>query len=503
MVTSKTFIYFPIACVLTMTTVVPVARSNLAYEPTWESLSQHRIPEWFRDAKFGIYTHWGPVTVGAEDGPSGVQWYGRNMYNPKSPTFDYHRKKYGDQNSFGYKDIVPLFKAEKFDAEQWAKLFAAAGARFAGPVAIHHDNYAMWNSKFTQWDSMDQTPKRDFTAELEKAIRKRGMKFITTFHHAFAWQYYEPAYNFDAVDGKDAGLYCELHEPGTPPSKAFLDKWLGMVNEVITKYEPDLTWFDFGLSRVITPEYQQRMFADYYNWAARKGMEVGVAHKHHSIHEHTGILDFERGREDRLTPYPWLTDTSIGPWFHQKSTPYKSVNDIVDVLVDIVSKNGCMLLNVGPAVDGTIPPDAQKLLRGIGRWLNTNGEAIFETRPWETFGEGPTHNSGGGFSENKDKPYTLEDIRFTQSKDGKTVYVVVLDWPEREITIGSMRASGRGHVKLLGYKGEIKHRINDAGQLVITPPRHKVGVHAFVFRLKGFQIELHSEAQLKTLGTGR
>ncbi len=305
--------------------------------------------------------------MGAEDGPSGVQWYGRNMYMPDSPTFEYHRKKFGDQSRVGYKDIVRLFKAEKFDADAWAELFAAAGAKFAGPVVVHHDNYAMWDSEFTKWDSMDQSPKRDFTAELEQAIRKHGMKYITTFHHAFAWQYYEPAYKFDAADGKHAGLYCEPHEAGTPPSKAYLDKWLGMVNEVVEKYEPDLTWFDFGLRRVITPEYQQRMFADYYNWAANKGIDVGVAHKHRNIHEHTGILDFERGREDRLTPYPWLTDTSIGPWFHQKSTPYKSVNDIIDVLVDIVSKNGCMLLNVGPTANGTIPQDAQKLLRGIGR----------------------------------------------------------------------------------------------------------------------------------------
>ncbi|MHC4540790.1 MAG: alpha-L-fucosidase [Planctomycetota bacterium] len=150
-------------------------KSDGTYKPTWESLSKHKVPGWFRDAKFGIYTHWGPVTVGAEDGPAGVQWYGRNMYMESSPTFEYHQKKYGDQNRVGYKDIVPLFKAEQFDAEAWAELFAAAGARFAGPVAIHHDNYAMWDSKYTQWDSMDQSPKRDFTAELEKAVRKRQL----------------------------------------------------------------------------------------------------------------------------------------------------------------------------------------------------------------------------------------------------------------------------------------------------------------------------------------
>ena len=465
------------------------------YEPTWESLKKHQRPEWFKDAKFGIYTHWGPVTVGTEDGPGGVQWYGRNMYVEKSPTFEYHRKRFGDQHKIGYKDIIPLFKAEKFDAEAWAELFAAAGAKFAGPVAIHHDNFAMWGSALTEWDSMDKGPKRDITGELEKAIRKHGMKFIATFHHGFTWRYYEPAYKFDAADGKHAGLYCQPHEPDAPPTKEYLDLWLAKVNEVVKKYEPDLIWFDFGLKRVVTTEYQKRMFADYYNWAAKHGCEVGVAHKHRDIQQHTGILDFERGREDNLTPYPWLTDTSVGPWFHQESVKFRSVDDFVDVLVDIVSKNGCMLLNVGPAADGSIPKDAQKVLRGIGEWLQVNGPAIYNTRPWKVFGEGPTRNTGGGFSEKKDKPYTSQDVRFIRSKDAKTLYIIVLGWPNQDLTIRSMRVAGRGQLELLGYQGEIEHRINDFSQLVITPPQDKVGVHAFAFRLTGFDVDLHPEAR--------
>ncbi|MHC4165699.1 MAG: alpha-L-fucosidase [Planctomycetota bacterium] len=471
------------------------------YEPTWESLSKHKVPEWFRDAKFGIYTHWGPVTVGAEDGPGGVQWYGRNMYVEKSPTFEYHRRKYGDQNEVGYKDMVKMFRTEKFDAEDWAELFAAAGAKFAGPVAIHHDNYAMWDSKYTIWDSVDQSPRRDFVAALERSIRSRGMKFIATFHHAFAWQYFEPSYKFDAADGKHAGLYCEPHEPGAPPTKEYLDKWLGMVNEVVEKYEPDLTWFDFGLSRVITLEYRQRMFADYYNWATAKGVEVGVAHKHRDIHEHTGIIDFERGREDRLTPYPWLTDTSVGPWFHQKSSPFKTVDELVDVLVDIVSKNGCMLLNVGPRADGTIPEQGRQLLLGIGDWLEVNGEAIYGTRPWLVFGEGPTRMAkGGGFSEKAGLEYTSRDIRFTQSKDGKTVYVIILGRPEAEVTIRSMKVVGSGSVEMVGNPGTVEHHIDDSGHLVITPPVDKAGQHAFAFRLTGFQIDLHPDARFAMPG---
>lgn len=476
--------------------VLVTAAVGQPYEPTWESLSKHEVPEWFRDAKFGIYTHWGPVTVGAEDGPGGVQWYGRNMYVETSPTFEHHREKYGEPNEVGYKDMVKMFKGENFDAEEWADLFAAAGAKFAGPVAIHHDNYAMWDSKYTEWDSMDQSPGRDFVGELEQSIRKRGMKFIATFHHGFAWQYFEPSYKFDGANEKYAGLYCTPHEPGAPPSKEFLDKWLDMVNEVVQKYEPDLTWFDFGLSRVITPEYQQRMFADYYNWAAENGVQVGVAHKHPEIHEHTGIIDFERGREDRLTPYPWLTDTSVGPWFHQKSSSFKTVDELVDVLVDIVSKNGCMLLNVGPRADGTIPEQGKQLLLGIGQWLKVNGEAIYGTRPWVVYGEGPTRMvKGGGFSERADLKYTARDIRFTQSKDGRAVYVLLLGRPESDVTIRSMQIAGPGKVELLGHPGMVEHRINDANQLVITPPPEPAGEHAFAFRLSGFEVELHPDAR--------
>ena len=481
-------------------------KSDETYEPAWESLSKHKVPEWFRDAKFGIYTHWGPVTVGAEDGPGGVQWYGRSMYMDSSPTFEYHLKKYGDQNKVGYKDIVKMFKAEKFDAEVWAELFAAAGAKFAGPVAIHHDNYAMWDSKYTEWDSMDQKPGRDFTAELEKAIRKRGMKFIAAFHHAFSWRYFEPSYKFDGADPRYAGLYCQAHEPGAGPTPEFLEQWLGKVNEVVNKYEPDLTWFDFGLGsekhKCITPEYRLRMFADYYNWAVRNNRQVGVAHKHRDIHEQTGILDFERGREDRLTPYPWLTDTSVGPWFHQKSVAYKSANDLIDVLVDIVSKNGCMLLNVGPAADGTIPPEAQQLLRGIGAWLKVNGEAIYETRPWEVFGEGPTSNTGGGFSENKDKPYTSKDIRFTRSKDGRALYVIVLDWPDKQLTIEFVKianAKSGARILLLGHNRTISYSVNGEKQLVVQRPdllpENRPCKHAFVFKLTGFEVELHEAAR--------
>ena len=469
-----------------LTNELAVIDSTIAqgpFKPAWESLKAHKDPAWFQDAKFGIYTHWGPVTVGAEDGPAGVQWYGHSMYDTNSATFKYHLNKYGDQHVVGYKDMVPKFTAEKFDADAWADLFARAGAKFAGPVAVHHDNFAMWDSQLTRWNSQNMGPHRDITGELAKAIRAHGMKFITTFHHGFAWRYFEPAFQYDGADPQYADLYTEVHAPKAPPSRHFQDQWLGMVHEVLNKYQPDLIWFDFEFFAVIKPDYEQKLFAMTYDWAAENNRTIGVCQKSPDIHKTTSILDFERGREDKIVPYPWLTDTAVGPWFNQRLDKFKTVDELVSVLVDIVSKNGCLLLDVGPQADGTIPDKARRLLLGMGDWLQVNGEAIYGTRPWKVYGEGPTHQAkAGGFSENADKPFTAQDIRFT-TKDG-ALYAITLAMPKTDVTIQSLgTAAGKVTAVTLLGSAEVLKWNQTADGLVIASPGIWPGAHALTFKV--------------------
>ncbi len=438
------------------------------YQSNWESLSKHRTPEWFRDAKFGIYTHWGPNTVADKDATGDwAQWFGQRMYIKSNPTFAYSQKQFGNQDSFGYKDFIPMFTAPKFDANQWAEMFKQAGAKFAGPVAIHHDNFAMWNSKVTKWNSVNMGPHKDIVGELEKAIKSRGMHFMTSFHHSFTWDYYVPAFDYDARDTAYAGLYTMPHKEGDPPSEQFLKIWLAKINEVVTKYQPSLIWFDMGFGETIPASYQKKMFALYYNWAATHNVKGVVAHKSESIHEYAGVLDFERGREDSITPYPWLTDESIKgeSWFYQPSDhSWKTANELINLLADIVSKNGDLLLNVGPEEDGTFPDRTRNILINMGNWLKTNGEAIYNTRPWTTYGKGAEKDTGS--------------VRYTQSKDKKTLYAIVLNWigtGKEIVNLTSLKSDIEKikSIKILGSKEKVNWKWYK-GELQVTVPNQKV-----------------------------
>lgn len=471
--------------------------SQPVYEPTWESLEKvNEAPDWFRDAKFGIYFHWGVYSVPA----FGDEWYPRNMYNVKSREYRHHVATWGEPNQFGYPDFVPMFKAEKFDADAWAELFEQAGARFAGPVAEHHDGFAMWDSELTPWNAVDRGPQRDITGELEKAIRKRGMRFVTTFHHERNSLWEKPG-----RDGKTTwtGHYefvkqyfpSLLEDPerailyGYMPRDKFLAMWLGKLEEVIDRYHPDLMWFDSWLDE-IPEEYRKEYLAYYYNHAAQWGREVVVTRKQNDLPLTCSVQDIEKGRSDKITENFFLTDDTIsmGSWCYTQDLKIKSAPVVLHSLIDIVSKNGALLLNISPMADGTIPENQRQVLLEMGKWLKVNGEAIYGTRPWKVFGEGATQGRAGQFGGVTDPKggYQPQDIRFTTK--GEALYAISLGWAQGTLTIRSL-ASGSdlfpgeiASVRLLGSKAKIPWSRTAEG-LVITMPQEKPCDHAVAFKI--------------------
>jgi alpha-L-fucosidase len=470
-----------------------------SYKPNWKSIGSHPTPEWFKDAKFGIYTHWGPYSVPAY-GPNGT-WYSHRCYSDaKSAQRKYHEQHFGPLEKFGYKDFIPMFTAEKFDADEWATLFKRAGAKFAGPVAEHHDGFAMWPTRYSKWNAAKMGPKRDVVGELAAAVKKRGMKYFTAFHHAELWWWY-PVWDrkLDCGDPKYSGLYGPIHKRGEQPDERYLKMWLGKLKEVIGRYDPDLVWFDFALGQ-IREKYRREFMAYYYNLALERDKEVVVMYKHHSLPPGAGVIDYELGRMDHLTYNIWITDTSVddqGAWCYVKGVKYKPAKRLVNNLIDRVSKNGYLLLNVGPRPDGTIPEGAKKSLLGLGDWLRVNGEAIYGTRPWSVAGEGPTKlEKEGGFNEGNEVGYTGKDIRFTVK--GNALYATCLGWPAKAFTIRSLGtvlldrpfkspdpafyADEIKTIRMLGVDKDLKWKMTRQG-LRITRPDIKPCEHAFVFKI--------------------
>ncbi len=473
------------------------AASEKPFQPTWNSLRSYRTPQWLRDGKFGIYTHWGVYSVPAV-GPNGT-WYSNHVYMlPNSPERIYQEATYGRLEKFGYKDYIPMFTGAKFNADEWADLFQKAGARFAGPVAEHHDGFAMWDTKYSEWNAAKMGPKRDIVGELGKAIKGRNMKFVTAFHHMENW-YFFPTWDksLDCGDPRYSDLYGPIHEKGAQPSKEFLDEWEGRVREVIDKYDPDFIWFDFGLGFV--PEvYKQDLLAYYLNRAAAENKEVVVSYKGHDLPPGVGIDDLELGQERDLTYHEWITDSSIdnqGAWGYVKGAGFKTTENLIDNLVDRVSKNGYLLLNVGPKPDGTIPEVAKERLLALGKWLQVNGEAIYGTTPWVVAGEGPTKlEAGGPFNEMDQLRYTAQDIRFT-AKDN-VLYATVLGWPGEKVLIKSLAGGPNPDkdfwnglypseiisITMLGDGRELKWKLTKEG-LTVETPKTKPCEYAFVFKI--------------------
>ena len=471
----------------------PLLFAQTQYHADWESLKTYGVPEWYKDMKFGIYFHWGPYSV-----PAYKEWYSKHMYDEGHEVRAYHEKTYGPLNEFGYKDFIPMFTAEKFNAEEWVDLFVKAGAQFAGPVAEHADGFAMWDSDLTKWDAKDMGPHRDIVGEMAKAIKARGLKFIATNHRQWLYAWY-PTWdnNTDAGDPQYAGLYGPYAPKGAfemavenykhYPDDAFQKDWLNRLNELMDKYQPDIMWFDNKLD-IIDATYRKQFLADFYNKSNTWGKKVVCTYKFNDFAKGTAVLDLERSRMSTKKDFTWLTDDSIDweSWCYIKNARYKSTNRLIDFLVDVVSKNGAVLLNINPTAQGVIPAPVRERLLAMGEWLQVNGEAIYGTRTWKIYGEGPQKIIEGHLSEFKNAEAVAEDIRYTTK--GDALYAISLDWPQGKAIFPALKKNSQYYpqkiksVMLLGHKGKLKFSQTNRG-LEVTLPQEKPGEHAFVFKV--------------------
>ncbi|NLW89929.1 MAG: alpha-L-fucosidase [Clostridiaceae bacterium] len=453
------------------------------FRDDWDSLSSFEVPRWFRDSKFGVFVHWGVYTVPEHSN----EWYSRNMYVRGMPEFDYHIRTYGPQDVFGYKDFIPLFTAERFDPDVWADLVRDSGARYYVQVAEHHDGFQMYESDLSEYNAKKMGPRRDVLGEMKRAVEKRGVLFGASSHRAEHWFFMSHGKAFQS-DVKEPLKRGDFYWPAMPekdhndpfsrpyPSEEFLTDWLVRTCEIIDRYEPTLLYFDWWIQhRAFTP-YLKKLAAYYYSFGARNRRPVAISYKHDAMMFGTGIPDVERGTFSETRPFPFQSDTAVArnSWCYTDSLDYKTAGELIRVLIDIVSKNGNLLLNIGPRADGSIAPEDRNILETIGKWLRINGCAVYNSKVWKTSEEGPTRPEEGMFSEKKTE-YTSSDFRFTVT--GEYINVFVLRCPEDGKLIirslsdssGTMLSEFRGiisDVSVLGFEERPSFRRTGEGLVV-------------------------------------
>jgi len=408
------------------------------FDSTWASLSAFKMPRWFEDAKFGIFVHWGLYSIPAYNN----EWYSRNMYIKDSDEYKHHIKTYGPHTTFGYKDFIPMFKAEKFDSEYWAELFSQAGAKYVVPVAEHHDGFQMYSSDLSDFNAKKMGPGIDIIGELSTSIKRRGMTFCTSTHRAEHHWFMGPGKDFDS-DIKEPLKKGDFYWPSEQtqpdfqdlsakpdPSPEFLEDWVERTCEIVDKYQPSILYFDWWIQHEAYKPYLKIIAAYYYNRGLEWNIPTAICYKHDAMSFGTAIVDVERGKFAEAKPYHWQTDTAIArnSWCYTTSLDYKSSEEIICYLADVVAKNGNLLLNVGPKADGSFAPEDVSILLDIGDWLKTNGEAIYNSKPWRYAEEGPTKEIEGQFSDGKATKYTSKDIRFTTNNG--CIYAILLKCPE-------------------------------------------------------------------------
>jgi alpha-L-fucosidase len=455
------------------------------FQANWESLKKYQTPDWFRDAKFGIFIHWGVYSVPGFSN----EWYPRNMYRTGTDEFKHHVNTFGSQTKFGYKDFIPQFKAENFDPVKWVALFKQAGAKYVVPVAEHHDGFAMYKTALSKWNAFEMGPHRDVVGELATESKKQGLIFGLSSHRIEHWWFMNGGRNVasDIMEQKDMDFYGPAREENETISPEYMNDWLLRCTELVNNYQPQLFWFDWWIEQPALDPYRKSFAAYYYNKGLEWNKGVVINYKNNiSYPEGIAVLDLERGKLAEIRKEAWQTDDAIGnkSWGFAKGNTFKSAQYVVTNLIDIVSKNGNLLLNIGPKSDGTITEEETQVLLGTGKWLEVNGEAIYGTRPWKIFGEGPTESASGSFADQKIS-FQAKDIRFT-TKDN-LLYAITLGLPIENTVIKSLSSkSGNGiisSIELVGSNEKISWQQLETG-LVIKPSKNYSVEYAVVYRIR-------------------
>ncbi len=450
------------------------------FAPTWDSLRTYECPQWFKDAKFGIWAHWGPQCT-----PMCGDWYARRIYQPHDPLYQHHWRVYGHPSKFGYKDIIKLWKAEKFDPEGLMDMYKAAGAKYFVAQAVHHDNFDNWNSMHHRWNATKVGPMKDIVGLWHQAAEKRGLPFGVSEHigASFSWMKYNK--NCDP-DGPYAGVpydgnnpeYEDLYQPNKGDKDDWYTtnpwwhaKWFERMKDLVDQHHPDLFYSDGG---VPFGEVGLKLIAHLYNTSAR--LHSGVNHAVYNQKDtnpqvyKVGVLDIERGQRPGIAEDPWQTDTCVGGWFFDSRQIYKTPEHVIEMLVDIISKNGSLLLNLPQMPDGTLDEQCLWLLKVLEKWFKANAEGVYGTHPWKVAAEGPTNPATGAFKEDA-VPWTPEDFRFTAKNN--TVYAFQMRYPDKGIAavrqLGKELSGAVTNVTLLGYPGKVTFEQKERALVIHAP----------------------------------